>query len=173
MFGKNDTEKKLETTRIDAARFDAPTTTSAPQQSASTIGNSLKIQGEITGAEDLTIEGRVEGTVTLKQNRVTVGKSGRVSANINAKSMIIDGEVTGDLEAAEQILVRKSGLVKGNVRAPRIVLEDGARIKGSVDTDTTENLLVSYETTAPSTTVNGAKKADDSKSSATSRSAIQ
>lgn len=170
MFGKNDSEKKLDTARIDNSRFELTTTNTATPSNSSTIGASLNVQGNITGGEDLTIEGRVEGTVTLKQNKVTVGKSGRVEANMNAKTMIIDGEVTGDLEASEQILVRKTGLVKGNVRAPRIVLEDGARIKGSVDTDTTPALSVAVESTANGASVKPAKT--DEKTQAT-RPAIQ
>lgn len=98
------------------------------------IGPSISVKGEISGAEDILIQGTVDGTLNLKQNIVTVGKSGRVSANVYGRIIHVEGEVTGDCFGTEQVVVHKSGTVKGNITAPRVSLEDGARLKGTIDT---------------------------------------
>ncbi len=102
------------------------------------IGASIAVKGEISGAEDLLIEGFIEGTVNLKQNVVTIGKNGRVTANVFGKVVHIEGELNGDCFASDQVIVHKSGSVKGNISAPRVTLEDGARLKGAIDTSSNE-----------------------------------
>ncbi len=97
------------------------------------IGPSINIKGELTGEEDLMIQGRVEGRIELKKNNVTVRKSGNVQANIYGKIISVEGEVEGDLFGEEKIVVRQSGTVRGNMTAPRVNLEDGAKFKGSID----------------------------------------
>lgn len=99
------------------------------------IGNSIVIKGTVSGDEDLVIQGRVEGTIDLGKNEVTVGESGRVAADIIAKTVRIDGEVTGDVSGGEKVIISKSGNVRGNIVAPRVTLEDGAVFKGSIDMD--------------------------------------
>ncbi len=99
------------------------------------IGSSIVIKGTVTGDEDLTIEGKVEGTIDLKSNVVSVGPSGRVKADITAKIVNIEGEVAGDISGNEKVVISKSGNVKGNIVAPRVTLEDGAIFKGSIDMD--------------------------------------
>ena len=99
------------------------------------IGSSIVIKGTVSGDEDLVIQGRVEGTIDLGKNEVTVGDSGRVSADIIAKTVRIDGEVTGDVSGGEKVIISKSGNVRGNIVAPRVTLEDGAVFKGSIDMD--------------------------------------
>ena len=99
------------------------------------IGPSIKIKGEVTGDEDLLIQGSVEGTVDLSQNEVTVGQTGQVAADITAKTIRIDGAVTGDINGNENVVISKSGNVRGNIVAPRVTLEDGAIFKGSIDMD--------------------------------------
>ena len=98
-----------------------------------TIGPSIFIKGDLSGEEDLVIEGRVEGKVDLKQNNVTVGKNGRVKADVFGKVVIIEGEVDGNVFAREQAILRQSGAIRGNITAPRVILEDGSRFKGSID----------------------------------------
>lgn len=100
-----------------------------------TIGSSVSIKGEITGEEDVIIHGYVEGLINLKKNVVKVAKSGRVQAHIYGQVIHVDGEITGNLFGTEQIIVHASGNVKGNLTAPRISIEDGARVKGAIDTD--------------------------------------
>ena len=97
------------------------------------IGSTVKILGEIISDENLVIEGEVEGTITLKDNELIVGPSGRVHANINAKNIKLDGLVDGDVVAKEKVVISKSGNVRGNILAPRVILEDGGRFKGSID----------------------------------------
>jgi cytoskeletal protein CcmA (bactofilin family) len=99
------------------------------------IGPTIEIKGTVTGDEDLLIQGRVEGTVELGSHQVTVGQSGKVSADIQAKVVNIDGEVAGDLTGGEKVVISKSGKVRGNIVAPRVTLEDGAIFKGSIDMD--------------------------------------
>jgi cytoskeletal protein CcmA (bactofilin family) len=99
------------------------------------IGPTIVIKGTISGDEDLHIEGKVEGTIDLKAHVLSVGSSGRVSADVNAKVVNIDGEVAGDITGNEKVVISKSGNVRGNIVAPRVTLEDGAIFKGSIDMD--------------------------------------
>lgn len=99
------------------------------------IGPSINIKGDITGDENLTIEGTVEGSVVLGGHEVCIGSSGRVSANVTAKTIKIEGEVKGDIRGNEKVVVSKTGNVHGNITAPRVTLEDGAKFKGSIDMD--------------------------------------
>ena len=106
-----------------------------PAGKAAVIGSGIRINGEISGSENLLIEGRVEGKVNLSGNDVTIGKTGQVIADVNAKTIRVAGEVSGDLQAKERVVISGSGNVRGNVVAPRVVLEDGAIFKGSIDMD--------------------------------------
>jgi cytoskeletal protein CcmA (bactofilin family) len=99
----------------------------------STIGKSLLIKGEITGAESLYIEGTVEGSVNLPDDRVTVGRNGRVSANIAAREIVVLGEVVGNCEASDHFDIRSEGSLCGDVVVSRISVEDGAFLTGSID----------------------------------------
>ena len=103
-----------------------------------TIGPSIIIRGDLSGGEDLVIEGRVEGKVDLKQHNVTVGKSGRVKADLYGKVVTIEGEVDGNVFAQEQAILRQAGAIRGNISAPRVILEDGSRFKGSIDMEARE-----------------------------------
>jgi cytoskeletal protein CcmA (bactofilin family) len=97
------------------------------------IGRSITIRGEVTGEEDLLIQGRVEGSVDLKEQAVTVGREGTVKANISGRMVTVEGEVEGDLTALEQVILRSSARVQGDITAPRVVLEDGATFRGGID----------------------------------------
>ncbi len=97
------------------------------------IGESIRVQGEIRGSEDLLIEGEVDGQIQLEKHSVTVGRSGRVKADIHGGVLIVEGRVQGNLFAHEQAVVRASGEVRGNITSPRVSLEDGAKFKGSID----------------------------------------
>ena len=105
------------------------------RKEAATIGPSISIKGDLSGEEDLIVEGRVEGTIDLKQNNFTVGREGRVSASVRANTISVEGEVEGDLSGDEQVVVRRSGNVQGNINAPRVTLEDGCKFRGSIDMD--------------------------------------
>ncbi|MBZ5615170.1 MAG: polymer-forming cytoskeletal protein [Acidobacteriia bacterium] len=97
------------------------------------IGRSLVIKGEVTGAESLFIDGRVEGTITFPDNRVTVGRNGNVAANITAKEVVIMGKVHGNVDCADRLDIRSEGLLAGDVITHRISVEEGAILKGGVE----------------------------------------
>lgn len=99
------------------------------------IGSGIQVKGDITGDENLVIEGKVDGSIKLEANEVSVGQSGRVNANISARIVKIDGRVDGDITGQEKVVITRSGNVHGNVTAPRVTLEDGAIFKGSIDMD--------------------------------------
>lgn len=103
------------------------------ESNVATIGPSIKIKGNLSGNEDLVIQGRIDGEILLKQNQVTVGKSGKVKADIHGKSIHVEGEVRGDLVGSEEVIIRASGKVQGNIVAPRVTLDNGSKFKGSID----------------------------------------
>jgi cytoskeletal protein CcmA (bactofilin family) len=98
-----------------------------------TIGQSIRIKGEVTGDEDLLIQGSVDGSVTLKKHSITVGPDGEVKASIDGRLVTVEGTVEGNITADEQVILRGSASVRGDIFAPRVVLEDGARFRGGVD----------------------------------------
>jgi cytoskeletal protein CcmA (bactofilin family) len=97
------------------------------------IGKSVVIKGELSGSEDLSIDGQVEGTIELRDHHLTVGPNGRVQANVNAKEVVIQGSVKGNVRAIDRVEIRKSGSLSGDLVAARVVIEDGAFFKGSID----------------------------------------
>lgn len=97
------------------------------------IGNSIVIRGEVSGGEDLTIEGQVEGKIELRDHILTVGPNGRVQAHIVARSIIVLGQVTGNLTADEKVEIQEKGSVEGDIVAPRVAIADGAKFRGSID----------------------------------------
>jgi cytoskeletal protein CcmA (bactofilin family) len=107
-------------------------TTTAPIEQA-TIGRSLVIKGEISGAEALYIDGRVEGKISLPDNRITIGRNGIVQANISAREVVVMGKVNGNIECSDRVDVRSEGSVTGDVSTIRISVEDGAVIKGGIE----------------------------------------
>lgn len=120
---------------VEAAR-----TTSSPsepqrgmERTAVNIGKSVVIKGELNGSEDLTIEGQVDGKIELRQNVLTIGPNGRIKAQVFAKSVIILGEVTGNVTASEKVDIRDKGSVDGDIAAPRVAIAEGAHFRGSID----------------------------------------
>ncbi len=106
-------------------------TSSAPMEQA-TIGRSLVIKGDISGSESLFVDGRIEGTVNIPENRVTVGRNGVVTADVNAREVVIMGKVHGNIICSDRLDIRSEGSVTGDVVVQRISVEDGAILKGSV-----------------------------------------
>lgn len=103
------------------------------KKSMATIGQSIVVKGELTGEEDLEIEGQVEGNVRLSNNQVTIGASGRLTAQVVAKSIIVIGRVKGNLTATERIEIQATGVVEGDVKAPRLNVQEGAVLNGGID----------------------------------------
>jgi cytoskeletal protein CcmA (bactofilin family) len=110
----------------------APLSSAGGTAEQATIGRSLVIKGELTGAESLYIDGRIEGTVNVADHRVTIGRNGTVAANINAKEVVIMGKVKGNIQCSDRLDIRSEGSLTGDVVTQRISVEDGAVLKGSV-----------------------------------------
>ncbi len=106
-----------------------------PNSQGAIIGGGICIKGEVSGDEDLVINGRVEGRVDLPDNNVVIGDEGKLQANIYAKHIRVDGDVKGDISGIEKVVLSAQGRVHGNIVAPRVTLEDGAKFKGSIDMD--------------------------------------
>ncbi len=102
---------------------------------AAVIGRSIQINGDLRGGEDLRIEGDVSGTVELRNSALTIGKEGKVRADVYAKSVAVDGETKGDLYATECVSVHVNARVQGNIIAPKVSIEEGAHFKGSIEMD--------------------------------------
>ena len=108
--------------------------TAAPASGRSAvIGPKIRINGDITGEENLIVEGRVQGSIQLAEHSVDVGQTGQVHADITAKVVKVDGEVRGDITGHEKVTISRTGNVQGNIVAPRVQLEDGALFRGSID----------------------------------------
>ena len=119
----------------EAAR--TPSAPSEPQRGMErttvNIGKSVVIKGELSGSEDLTIEGQVDGKIELRQNVLTIGPNGKIKAQVFAKSVVILGEVTGNVTASEKVDIRDNGSVDGDIAAPRVAIAEGAHFRGSID----------------------------------------
>lgn len=100
---------------------------------SATIGKSVVIKGQIYSREDLVIDGEVEGSVEAIEHRVVVGPNGKVNAGVKAREIMVQGSIKGDVEAGDKIDIRREAKLVGNIRTQRIVIEDGAYFKGSVD----------------------------------------
>src|SRR5262245_10593195 len=107
--------------------------TESMHEEKASIGKSIVINGELSGSEDLTIEGRVDGKIELRDHVLTVGSNGRIKAQITAKAIVVLGQVTGNLNATEKVDIKETGSVEGDVVAPRVAIADGSHFKGSID----------------------------------------
>ncbi len=110
-----------------------PSVSRATERDMVNIGKSVIIKGELSGSEDLTIEGAVDGKIELRQNVLTIGPNGKIKAQVFAKAVIVQGEVHGNITATEKVDIRESGSVDGDVVAPRVAISDGAHFRGSID----------------------------------------
>jgi cytoskeletal protein CcmA (bactofilin family) len=108
---------------------------------SASIGPSITIHGDVTGEEDLIVAGTIEGTVNLKENNLVIDENGHVMANITARIIRVDGEVKGELRASEKVVIKPSGNVNGDIRSPRVILEDGCQFKGSIDMESDKSML--------------------------------
>jgi len=104
-------------------------------RASAVIGPSIQIEGTVRGQEDVFIEGEVTGTIHLQNNTLTVGTQGKIKADVYANTVYVEGSTEGDLYGSEQVIIRKSAKVRGNITSPRVSLEDGATFKGSIEMD--------------------------------------
>jgi len=114
-----------------------------------TIGKSITIKGDLTGKEDLVIEGTVEGRVELPEAQLTVGANGTIKAEIQAKSVVVIGKVTGNIHGTDRIEIQSTGAVKGDVMAPRLMVAEGAVLNGAIQMAGTEGASVVRTPTPP------------------------
>jgi cytoskeletal protein CcmA (bactofilin family) len=131
MLHSNDNAMKTQFTSPNLNPAVPVKTVTSPIEQAS-IGRTLVIKGEISGSESLYIDGKVEGTLTFKDHRVTVGRNGVVGANIAAREVVIMGKVTGNIECSDRVDIRSEGSLTGDIVSARISVEDGAMLRGSV-----------------------------------------
>ena len=97
------------------------------------LGPSVTIRGDLTGEEDLLIEGQLEGEVVVRQHSVTVGRSGRLTADVYGKRVVVEGEVAGSLYGVEEVVIKQAGSVQGSAVSPRVTIESGANFRGQID----------------------------------------
>ncbi|WIO73285.1 polymer-forming cytoskeletal protein [Porticoccaceae bacterium LTM1] len=152
MFDKKSSDKsKPASSVLEASVRDMPATSvTSPARTCAMIGSTIVVKGEVRGGENLIVDGTVEGSIELSNHELSIGQSGRVNANITAKSVRIDGEVQGDITGHEKVTISKSGNVQGNIVAPRVTLEDGAKFKGSIDMDPGEKVAAAKSKQAES-----------------------
>ncbi len=106
-----------------------------PGEAAAVIGKSVQIRGEVKGNEDLVVEGLVEGTVTLTEHRLTIGANAKVTANVTARDVVVQGSLQGDIHAQGRVELRAGSRVNGDIRAARLSVEDNAIFSGKVELD--------------------------------------
>jgi len=127
----NPVEARKETSTVSSippARFEAE-----PRGGSATIGKAVKVVGQIFSREDLYVDGEVEGTVEALEHKLTIGPNGTVRATVKAREVVALGTIQGNVEAADKIEIRKDAKLTGDIRTARIIIEDGAYFKGSID----------------------------------------
>mgnify|MGYP003672556742 FL=1 len=130
MFGKKRSDDDETPVAAKPAKVPDP---DVRKRNVSVIGPTLKFKGELSANEDLIIEGEIEGSIAHQDKNLTIGREGRVKANIHASSVEILGKVEGDVRGDEVVRLHKSAVVEGNIYSPRIMMEDGANFSGSID----------------------------------------
>jgi cytoskeletal protein CcmA (bactofilin family) len=123
------------------------------------IGKSITLKGDLSGNEDLVIEGHIEGRVDLPNNQLTIGANGSCSAEVHAKTVVVVGKVTGNVSATERIEIQATGLVNGDVSAPRLVVAEGAVVNGSIEMGTKKAGVATPPSSSPAIALSGEKKA--------------
>jgi cytoskeletal protein CcmA (bactofilin family) len=116
-------------------RSSTPATGFSNAKSTATLGAGLTVKGQISGEEDLHVEGKVEGPIILKGQRLTVGKTGEIVSDVQAKEIVVYGKVRGNLHATDRVEVKNDGSVIGNITGGRVLIEDGAYLKGQIEID--------------------------------------
>ena len=148
---KSSAARAAESHENEQMRDAASTKTPEHPATIAMIGSTIRIKGDLSGKESLVIQGHVEGTIKLDQNKLIIGQEGMVNATIHAHTITIEGTVKGDVFAEERVIVKKTGNVHGNISAPQVSMEEGAKFKGSMDMD--------YKTTSLPASRNDAQSA--------------
>ena len=121
-----------------------------------TMGQSIVFKGDLSGDEDLEIEGRVEGKIEFANHQLTIGANGRVQAEVHAKTILVIGQVVGNLTATERIEIQATGIVQGDIKAPRLSVQEGATLNGSIEMGSAEKPKASSADGAPAATLKSA-----------------
>jgi cytoskeletal protein CcmA (bactofilin family) len=124
--------------RITVETGERPMSAPASGLGLAQIGKSVVVKGELSGSEDLYVDGQVEGTIALKGNSLTVGPNGQVKASVEAKAVVVQGKLEGNIQASDRVELRKSAIVTGDISTQRISIEEGAFLKGKVDIHRTD-----------------------------------
>jgi cytoskeletal protein CcmA (bactofilin family) len=124
--------------RITVETGERPMSAPASGLGLAQIGKSVIVKGELSGSEDLYVDGQVEGSIALKGNSLTVGPNGLVKASVDAKGVVVQGKLEGNIQASDRVELRKSAIVTGDISTQRISIEEGAYLKGKVDIHRTE-----------------------------------
>ncbi len=140
--------EKKDPTKPQPAQTPATHDSARDMRATVNFGKSIVIKGEVTGHEDLTIDGKVEGKVSLREHNLTVGKNGRLNAELVAKRIIIMGHVTGNVCASEKVELLEGGQLEGDITAPRLSIADGAHFRGKVDMEGGEHASVHADAVA-------------------------
>ena len=138
MFDKRKDQARTQTPSPTAGRpasESAPRTTQAAQAEPAIIGTALLVSGELSGDEDVVVAGRFQGKISLPKNSLMVSKGGHVEADVSANAVQIEGRVAGDIRCADKVVITATGQMEGTIVAPRVILVDGAKFKGSIDMD--------------------------------------
>jgi len=125
----------LKQNAADPAESRGTGTTANRPATIAMIGSSIRIKGDVRGDESLMIQGQVEGTVTLKGNNLIIGQEGRVTAAVHAHTITIEGTLQGDAFGEDRVILKRTASVRGNISAPQVSMEEGAKFKGSMDMD--------------------------------------
>ena len=131
MWKKNEPQSRSPQPALQAPAVQ--TSEPAARKESAVIGPTITVKGEISGKEDLEIQGTLEGTIKMTKHRVTIGDKGRIKADVHAKSIHVAGEDEGNLFGDDEVVLRESGKLLGNITAARVTLEDGSKFKGSID----------------------------------------
>ncbi|MGE3844174.1 MAG: polymer-forming cytoskeletal protein [Vicinamibacterales bacterium] len=136
---------------VQPAVVESPVSRPSPpmERNIVNIGKSVVIKGELSGSEDLIIEGQVEGKIELRDNVLTIGPNGKIKAQVNAKAVIVQGEVTGNVSATEKVDIRDNGSLDGDIASPRVAIAEGAHFRGSIDMQRTGGKGVEVTTKTP------------------------
>jgi cytoskeletal protein CcmA (bactofilin family) len=131
-----------EAAKSSVVAFNSPSTPapiSSPARGSARLGSSLQIKGHITGTEDLQIDGKVDGPISLRGHELTVGRNAELTSEIHARGVVVYGKVVGNLHARDRVDVKSDGSVIGDISTARISIEDGAQFKGRIEIDPTKS----------------------------------
>jgi cytoskeletal protein CcmA (bactofilin family) len=124
-----------------------------PATRSANIGQSVFIQGTLVGKEDLTVDGKVEGEIRLEEHLLTIGEHGIIQADVHAKNIVIHGQLNGNASADDKVEISATGQVRGDIRAPRVAIHDGATFRGGIDMEVGEKVRSDKAESKPNSAV--------------------